>query len=232
MSAEQKDNRTATQRLDDVERVVASLYNGLQQLANGLDSLAKATEEFPVVKQALRLMSKRVECIIGVAKAESGITPDSVDAAMVQSNVADLKEQVNEWIGGGALTTTDVVATKTFVVASEKTFEGTLANPRVQFSLESQSEGVQTALLGKKIGDTIAFGEGKLSLEILELYTINEPKPPVALAPAPADDTKGPEAAPAEAAAPAATETAPTTEAAAETPAPQSSNEEAPAATA
>lgn len=219
MSANQKDNRTASQRLDDVERVVASLYNGLQQLAGGLDSLAKSVQEFPMIRQAVYLMSKRLECVIGVADPLSGISLETVDAAVIQSNVVELKEQVNSWLGAGAITATDAVGEKTFVVACEKDAEGKVANPRIQFSLDSQREELKTALTGKKVGETISFGEGKLDLEILELYTVNEPKPPVALAEAPADDTKGPEAAPAD-------------QAAAETPAPQSSNEEAPAATA
>lgn len=186
MSAEQKDNRTASQRLDDVERVVASLYNGLQQLANGLDSLAKSTQEFPMVRQGVQLLSKRLECLISIADPLSGISPANVDAAVVLSNVADLKEQINVWLGTGAITATDTVGEKTFVVALEKDAEGKVANPRIQFALEFQREDLRTALTGKKVGETISFGEGKLDLEITELYTINEPKPPVALAEAPA----------------------------------------------
>lgn len=177
MSAEQKDNRTASQRLDDVEKVAASLYSAIQQLVRVNDNIAKLVNDIPLLKEAAKLLNKRIDAVVTTANETTGINLNSVASKMIEMNVQELKEQVTTWELNGDLSPAETVTEKSFVVAEELTAEGTVANPRVQFPFASQNEDVGSKILGKKAGDTAEFGEGKFRLRLLEVYQINEPKP-------------------------------------------------------
>jgi hypothetical protein len=197
--SDNQDKRTATQRIEDLERVVTMLYQATAQSKNALENLLRAQGDMALVKDALKLLNKKTEAIIQVATPETGITVQAVSALVVKMNVEDLTAQVAGFVTSGHLTPADEVAADSYLVCEELAADGTQVNPRIQFRLDSQDASTQEAFKGKKAGDTVSFGENKFSAKILELYTLTEPK--------------APEAAPAEAAseATAADATAPTT---------------------
>jgi hypothetical protein len=175
--SENTDKRTASQRLEDLEKVVTVLYQSLTQHKNAVEVLLKSQGDMGLVKEALKLLNKKLEATIQVAKPESGITVSSVNELVVKMNVEELKAQTAEHVANGMLSATDTVADNSFLVCEELNQDGTVANPRVQFRLDSQTEEVGNSFKGKKVGDTISFGENKFSATILELYSIVEPKP-------------------------------------------------------
>jgi hypothetical protein len=177
---ENQDKRTATQRIEDLEKVMTVLYQGLLSMQNTAQALPKQMQDMALVKEALKLLNKKTEAIIQTADPSTGITVESVSALVVKMNVEDLKSQVAEYVASGHLTAADEVSDGTYLVAEEMNPDGTLANPRVQFRLDSQDETTQAALKGKKAGDTVSFGENKFSVKILEVYTLSEPKAPEA----------------------------------------------------
>ena len=179
------DNRTATQRLDALEQVCGALYNTIQELIRANDRIAPLVADVPTLKDAARLLNKRVEALVSVADASSGISYHTVSAKMIEMNVADLKAQIDGWVSNGALTVNETGADATsFVVAEETSTDGTVVNPRVQFPMNSQSEEIQAQIAGKKAGDKVSLGEDKLGLTILELYSITPPAPAATEAPA------------------------------------------------
>lgn len=218
--SENTDNRTATQRLEDLERVVASMYQALGPALGQLEALGPVKNELELVKEVLKLLNKRVEATIQLAKPETGITSDAVSAAMAQMAVAEMAGLVKGWLDSGALTTTDTVTDQTFLVCRELNSDGVEVNPRVQFRLDSQDQVTQDALRGNKAGVTVSFGENRFSVQILEIYALTQPKAPEAApsateAPpaaetAPEASAEAPAAAPAEEAPAPATSTAPT----------------------
>ena len=206
------DNRTATQRLEALEQVCGALYNTIQELIRANDRIAPLVADVPTLKEAAKLLNKRVEALVSVADASSGISAETVSAKMVEMNVSELKDQIGAWVTNGALVANETGAdSESFVVAEETTVDGTVANPRVQFPMRSQSTEIQANILGKKVGDKVDLGAEKLGLTILELYTITPPP-----SEAPPQASEGQEAtADQSAATESAQDTAPATEASA-----------------
>ena len=197
------DKRTATQKIEDLEKVVTVLYQATTQIKSAVESLLPLQGDMALVKEALKLLNKKTEAIVQVAKSDSGITVESVSSLVTNMNVQDLKEQVAGYLANGHLVAADTVASDSYIVCEELNKDGSIANPRVQFRVNSQDQETANALTGKKVGDVIDFGENRFSAKILEIYTVTEPKAPEAQAPAP--ETPAAEAqAPAAEAAPSA----------------------------
>jgi hypothetical protein len=170
------DTRTATQKIEDLEKVVTMLYQATAQNKNVLENLLKAQSDMALVKDALKLLNKKTEAIVQVANPETGITVASVSALVTKMNVEDLTAQVAGYVANGHLVAADEVTDNSYLVAEENNLDGVLVNPRIQFRLDSQDKATQDVLKGKKAGDTVSFGENKFTAKILEVYTIVEPK--------------------------------------------------------
>lgn len=211
--SDNKDTRTATQRLEDLEKVLTVVFQGLGKTEQTVNTLLGTQQDMVLVKEALRLLNTKTEAIILTAKAETGITPDAVNEAVSKLNTQSLKNQVNAWIESGQLAATDVVDLDSYVVCEEyHPTEGHLANARTQFRLDTLDKEMNDAFTGKKVGDMVKFGEDKFDAKIIEIYKLLPPKAPEAAAPA-AQET-APEAPQAVTEAPATTEataTAPAT---------------------
>jgi hypothetical protein len=202
------DNRTATQRIEDLEKVVTMLYQATAQLDGAVKALGGLQGDMVLVKDALKLLNKKTEATIQVAKAETGISVESVTALVTEMNVTDLKAQVAGYLANGHLAPADEVADNSYVVAEETNADGTLANPRIQFRVDTLDKDTAAALKGKKVGDTASFGGDKFGAKILEIYTLTEPKAADSAEPA-AETPAATETAPADAAPAASTEAAP-----------------------
>lgn len=182
--SDNKDTRTATQKIEDLERVVSMLYQSVSALDGAVKSLMGTQRDMVLVRDALRLLNKKTEAIIQVAKQESGITPESVSDLVIKMNVEDLKAQVADYLQRGSLIPSDEVSAKTYLVCEEQNADGSIANPRIQFRLDSQDPETQAALTGKKVGDVVSFGEGKYNAKITELYSLVDSPAPQEAAPA------------------------------------------------
>ena len=214
--SENTDNRTATQRIEDLEKVVASMYQATGKLILSVEDLMKKSEEANLVKEALKLLNRKTEAIVQAAAPESGISDASVSSILIKLNVSDLIVQTAGYVAAGHLKATDAVTADSFLACEEINSEGTVVNPRIQFRLDSQPKETQDSLAGKKAGDLVSFGEKKFSVKILEVYTLqNPPVPPTQEAPQAAATTEAAapsaDTAPAAEAAPETTETAPST---------------------
>ncbi len=213
------DKRTATQRIEDLEKVLTGLYQAVMTHRSAIESLASLKDDMPLVKEALKLINKRVEATIQAANPESGITAEAVSAILVTMNVADLTAQVQGYLANGHVVPAEYVADGTFLVCEEYGQDGTLTNPRVQFRLDSQDAAIQETLKGKKAGDMVSFGESKFTVKVLEVYALAPPNPPQAEEQSPAqENVPSEESAQTEAATETASETQSATETAESTP--------------
>jgi len=182
--SDNKDTRTATQKIEDLERVVSMLYQSVTALDGAVKSLMSTQRDMVLVRDALRLLNKKTEAIIQVATPESGITAVAVSDLVIKMNVDDLKAQVADYLQRGSLVPADEVSAKSYLICEEQNTDGTIANPRIQFRLDSQDPETQAAFTGKKVGDTVSFGEGKYPAKIIELYTLVDSPAPQATPPA------------------------------------------------
>lgn len=182
--SENTDKRTATQKIDDLEKVVTVLYQSLNQHKGAIEALQSLGKEVSVLKEVAKLLDRKTDAIVKVAKAETGISVESVKATVEQWNIEDMKGQVAGHLANGYLAPTDTVADDSYVVCEELAPDtGAVVNPRIQFRLDSQADETKNLLRGKKTGDTAKFGETKYDLKVLEVYTLTTPKAPEAAAP-------------------------------------------------
>ena len=202
------DKRTATQRIEDLERVVTMLYQTVGQHKGIIESLLPVKTDVGMLKDVLKLLNKKTEAIIQASDPVTGVTFKSVSDLIVKMNVEELQAQVADFLKNGYLVPATEVDKTSYVVCEEYNKDGSVANPRVQFRLDSQVETLLEAMKGKKVGDTVVFGDDKFDAKILEIYTVvdNPAKPedavavPAAVEAAPAAEAAAPAEAPAAAA--------------------------------
>ena len=185
MSENKADPRTATQRIEDLEKVLTVLYQDAQRHEEMIAGLSGMKNDMTLVKDALKLINKRTDAIIQSASSDSGITSASVDTLVIQMNVAELVQQTANYVTAGHLAPTDTIVDNTFVVCEEHNSDGKVINPRIQFKLDTQDPATQESLKGKKAGDTVSFGENKFTVKVLEVYSLLDPNAPKAADPAP-----------------------------------------------
>lgn len=220
------DNRTATQRIEDLEKVVTALYQATNIAQKGIEDLFRSQSDIPIIKEALKLLNKRTEAIIQVSQSNTGITVDSVNAVVTQMNVQDLTAQVEAYVSNGYVVAAETVSDTSYLVCEEYDTEGNLTNPRVQFRLDAHEQAIQDAFKGKRVGDTVSFGEGKYTAKVTEVYALVQPAAPEAAAPEATGAAETPAAAPVEA--PTEPAPAPAVETSAAAPALASPPEESP----
>lgn len=184
--AENKDTRTATQRIEDLEKVASVLYQNQVEAKKLIESLLSMQGDVGLLKDALKLLNKKTEAIIQTATPETGITTPAVSALVTKMVVDEMTAQVAAHVQNGYLAVASEVASDSYLVCEEYNVDGTLANPRIQFRLDSQDEVTQNTLKGKKVGDLVNFGENKFDAKIVEIYSVLDPKAPEA---APAVET-------------------------------------------
>jgi hypothetical protein len=155
--------RTASQRLDDLEK-------GLMGIYQGADGIARDTT---TLKEAVKLLGNKLDAIVKVINAAGTLDDDSIAKVMVQNNVDELKGRVDNLVTAGNLVlTAEPIDEKTFVVGREVNDQGEIVNPRLQFVVNGLQKELQPKLVGRTAGDLVEFQEGKLKFEILETYTI------------------------------------------------------------
>lgn len=150
--------RNASQRIEDLEQALMAAYQTLNQMAGDLST----------IKEAIKLLGNKSDA---VAKA-AGLSDDVISAIMVDNNVAELKSKTDNLVTSGVLSTVESIAADSFVIGKEVDDDGKVVNPRLQFALSSLNQDLQDKLVGAKVGDVVTLQEGKLKLEVMEVYKI------------------------------------------------------------
>src|ERR1700676_3224719 len=117
--AENKDTRTATQKIEDLEKMVVLLYQSNSELVAAVQNFQRFLGDMALVKDALKLLNRKAEAIVQAASEASGINPNSVSDLVIKMNVEDLKNQVQGYLASGQIEPTDSVTTTSFVVCEE-----------------------------------------------------------------------------------------------------------------
>jgi hypothetical protein len=188
------DKRTATQKIEDLEKVVTMLCQTVFQLQNTNKALTQLQSDVGLLKHSTKLLDRKLDGVITSASSESGITLDSVKAFMIDASIKELKDQVANHLKNGELLPANEITANGFCVCEEYGTDGAVTDPRVQFRLDSQKKETVDALLGKKPGDLVTFGDNTFSVKILEVYALPPTPSPDA---APTDAAVSSETAPA-----------------------------------
>ncbi len=175
-----QDKRTASQRIDDLERAVMSIF----QVTNNM------ARDNQLVKNALKLIDTKITATAQALVAGELPTEEVVSRYMKAIEIAELKEKVTNLINQGFLVASEDIEDGTFIVGSENEPDaedgtaGKVVHSRLQFTLQSLDPAVQEKLKGHKVGATVRFKDDALVFKVLEVYKIVNPTPVEPEAPA------------------------------------------------
>jgi len=161
----------ASQKLEALESKITDMESKLDRAIQLLLERVNSLADTDVA------IAKRINAIVK-AGDEGGVTTDSVKTAVVNQAAIELKARVQMLIDNGLLTLDNEspITTESFVVGRELSSEGEEINPRIQFAVKSLQQEVQDTLIGKKAGEAISDEKSQTSMEITEVYTINQPQ--------------------------------------------------------
>ena len=170
-TAKPESKLNASQKLEALETKITDLESKLDRAIQLLLERVNSLADTDVA------LAKRINAIVK-AGDEGGVTTDSVKTAVVNQAATELKARVQMLIDNGLLTLDNEspITTESFVVGRELSSEGEEINPRIQFAVKSLQQEVQDSLIGKKAGESISDEKSQTSMEITEVYTINQPQ--------------------------------------------------------
>lgn len=185
----QADNRTASQKISQLERSLMQLYSISDNMARDLGH----------IKEALKLLNNKLSSLAQAVVQGEEPTEETLSKLMTNNNVLDLAKKVETMVNSGILVKEEQVSENSFIVAKEVDQDGKEVNPRLQFALQQLQPEHRGKILGLKAGESVQLREGGVNLSILESYSIHDvqdaseapAEAPVAEAPAPeAQDTQ------------------------------------------
>lgn len=160
------DNRSASQKIQDLEKAMMQVYQAVDAMARDLG----------VIKDAIKLLNNKVDSIVKISAKGEVVNDEVITKMMIENNCEELKQKVTVMQAQGILAPQEQIGADSFVVGSELNDEGETVNPRLQFALYALSPELQEKLTGAKVGDTLTLQEGKLRFKVLESYQIQQPK--------------------------------------------------------
>lgn len=164
------DTRSASQKINDLENALMSLYQTADNMARDLMS----------IKDALKLINNKLESVIQASAAGEQLTDEVINKFMVQNNCKDLAEKVKSMVVQGILAPTEQVADNCFIVGVELDDAGEVINPRLQFAVMAIKPDYRDKLRGGKAGDSIRYDDARPRYKITEIYQVQQPKQPEA----------------------------------------------------
>ena len=163
-------NKTATQRIEDLEKGLMSTFQVVEMM----------TKDILTLKDAVKLLNNKLDAVVKNSKSGLELSEDNIGAHMIANNVAELKAKVDSLVAQGILSPGDTVTDNSFIVGREIDSTGQVVNPRLQVVFSALTELAKAKLIGAKVGDLIEIEEGKLKLELMETFSIVQPDAPSA----------------------------------------------------
>lgn len=164
------DKRTASQRIEDMERGLMALYQTADNMAR----------DMMTIKEAIKLLGNKLDAVVKAANRGEQMTDEVISKIMVENNVEELKNKVQDLVNQGVLVAAEEVTANSFIVGREIDADGKVQNPRMQFVVSALAENVRAKFPGAKAGQTLELEEGKWKFEVQEVYAIQTPQAPQA----------------------------------------------------
>lgn len=169
----QADKRTASQRIDDMERGLMALYQTADNMARDLGT----------IKEAIKLLGNKLDSVVKASASGQPLNDEVIAKIMVENNVQELKEKVTNLVAQGILVTAEEIGPNSFIVGRELADDGTVQNPRMQFVASALAADIRDKFTGAKAGQKLKLQEGKWNFEIQEVYNIQTPEQAAPAAP-------------------------------------------------
>lgn len=162
--------KTAAQRLSNLE----------DTLKGTLQALGAVDNEQSVIKEALSLIGAKLDAVVELLREDKELSDANISNRMIEKKATKMAEGTETLVKQGILVANETVDENCFIVGRELMEDGSVVNPRIQFTVESTKPLLKAKILGAKVLDKISVEEGKASLEVLEIYSIHQPKAPAA----------------------------------------------------
>lgn len=160
-----QDNRSASQKITDLENAFTGLYQTVSNMAR----------DFGTVREAIKLLGTKLDATVRL-QGEGQLPTDAlISQTMVKINCEDLAAKVQNMVTQGILTADEQVGNDSFIIGEEQNEMGEVINPRLQFAIYAiQKEEVRNKLIGGKVGDVLNLEEGKMKFKVNEVYKIQQ----------------------------------------------------------
>jgi hypothetical protein len=157
------DNRSASQKIADLENGIMSLYQTVGTMARDLMT----------VKDILKVLNNKVGSIVKASASGQAITDEVISKIMIDNTVEDLKNRLRYMVAEGRLKAVDQADESSFLAGIVETDAGEVVNPRLQFVVNELSPLIKEKCKGAKVGDGLAIlEESNLVFRVQEIYAI------------------------------------------------------------
>lgn len=132
------------------------------------------SRENEIMKEALSLLNEKQTAIVSLNNEGKSLSDDNINEKIVSMKELALKNVVDARLESGDIISTDSIGENSLVISRELTEEGKVENPRLQFIVGRLVPELKGKFVGLKAGDLVKGEEGKLDIEIMEIYNFVE----------------------------------------------------------
>lgn len=161
----------ATEKLAALEQLTMSMARRVGELELVLYTHSRENE---ILKEALQLINQKLDAVVSLSSAGLALTDDNINLTVISMKEQELKNRVDAYIQEGRLVTAEEIGENSMVVSRESNELGQIENPRLQFLVGRLTDELKSKFIGKKVGDLIKGEDGKLDIEIMEIYNVVE----------------------------------------------------------
>ena len=162
---EQKPQLTAAQRIERLETAVITLDKAIYQVGRQVATL----------QDAVTLLNDKVSAMVVALSSGLAVNDDTLNRINLESKISEMKQKISTLVENGTIEKSEEVTNESFLVVREiNSSTGEVINPRLQFAVRALPEEDRKKILGKKVGESVAFSSEKpdLVVEIEEIYSI------------------------------------------------------------
>lgn len=163
----------ATEKLAALEQLTMSMARRVGELELILYTHSRESE---ILKEALQLINQKLDAVVMLSASGASLTDENINSAIVSMKEQELKSRVDAYVQEGRLIAIEEVGGESMIVGRELNESGVVENPRIQFLVGRLIDELKEKFVGKKVGDLIKGENGKLDIEIMEIYNIVEEK--------------------------------------------------------
>lgn len=169
---EQKKIKTATERLSDLELIVAQHHAGLQLLQEALQGIiTQVAKEAGDLSSETRRLTDNAEALLGLLVDQGVVSKTNFEERKSQAKMQHLISEVNRLVDEDIIEKTNgPVEDANFIVMEERRPDGSVFSPRTQLLVNSLDAETKAKVLGAQIGQEISLGEGRTTVVVQEIY--------------------------------------------------------------
>lgn len=175
--SEQVKNKTATQRIEDLEKDIQNHASGLVNLYNTINNMAGDVLN---LKEAVKILNFKIDAVIQSTRAKEDLTNESLTKHMRLSKAEELKSTVTDWVSKGLLVAQETVDAASFVVFQQLNEQDEIVDPRTQGNVSQLNAILKEAMIGKKVGESFkaadAVTNANFNIRIIENYALVQPE--------------------------------------------------------